>query len=119
VGREIDAFRRDIKVGHWEDEGDHRDLLFACELPHTPIVTRAFAVITSAIGRFECELPAGSGHLYFSPPVTGTLQTSTPPRLERKQHARLGSVYAFKSELDAWRETRKGVTEFTGPTGCQ
>lgn len=27
--------------------------------------------------------------------------------IHRQQHARLGSVYAFKSELDAWRQARK------------
>src|SRR5579872_702018 len=31
--------------------------------------------------------------------------------VHRHQHARQGSVYAFKSELDAWREARKGVPE--------
>ncbi|HEY6392666.1 MAG TPA: hypothetical protein VIX89_15410, partial [Bryobacteraceae bacterium] len=31
--------------------------------------------------------------------------------IHRHQHARLGSVYAFKPELDAWREGRKGVVE--------
>ncbi len=31
--------------------------------------------------------------------------------IHRHQHARQGSVYAFKSELDAWREARKGVPE--------
>src|SRR6266478_5859923 len=35
--------------------------------------------------------------------------------VHRHQHARLGSVYAFKSELDAWREARKGVTELPPP----
>src|SRR5712672_3653776 len=35
--------------------------------------------------------------------------------IHRHQHARLGSVYAFKPELDAWRESRKGVVESPAP----
>jgi TolB-like protein len=35
--------------------------------------------------------------------------------IHRHQHARLGSVYAFKPELDAWRESRKAVVESSGP----
>jgi len=35
--------------------------------------------------------------------------------IHRHQHARLGSVYAFKPELDAWRESRKGVVESPTP----
>src|ERR1700730_12851304 len=31
--------------------------------------------------------------------------------IHRHQHARQGSVYAFKSELSAWRESRKGPPE--------
>ena len=31
--------------------------------------------------------------------------------VHRHQHARQGSVYAFKSELDAWREARKQIPE--------
>src|SRR5260370_29025216 len=30
--------------------------------------------------------------------------------VHRHQHARQGSVYAFKAELDAWREARKSVS---------
>ncbi len=30
--------------------------------------------------------------------------------VHRHQHARQGSVYAFRSELDAWREARKGTS---------
>jgi TolB-like protein/cytochrome c-type biogenesis protein CcmH/NrfG len=40
--------------------------------------------------------------------------------VHRHQHARQGSVYAFKSELDAWREARKGVAgvlDETAPAG--
>ena len=32
--------------------------------------------------------------------------------IHRHQHAKQGSVFAFKSELDAWREARRTVTEF-------
>src|SRR2546429_4513417 len=35
--------------------------------------------------------------------------------IHRHQHARLGSVYAFKLELDAWRESRKGIVESPAP----
>src|SRR5882672_6463813 len=35
--------------------------------------------------------------------------------IHRHQHARLGSVYAFKPELDAWRESRKAVVESSAP----
>jgi len=35
--------------------------------------------------------------------------------IHRHQHVRLGSVYAFKPELDAWRESRKGVVESPAP----
>src|SRR5579871_5076022 len=31
--------------------------------------------------------------------------------IHRHQHVRQGSVYAFKSELDAWREARKPAVE--------
>src|SRR5258708_6546705 len=31
--------------------------------------------------------------------------------VHRHQHARQGSVYAFRSELDTWREARRGVPE--------
>jgi len=31
--------------------------------------------------------------------------------VHRHQHAKQGSVYAFRSELDAWRNARKGVAE--------
>src|SRR5437763_14436341 len=31
--------------------------------------------------------------------------------VHRHQHARQGSVYAFKPELDAWREARRGTPE--------
>ena len=31
--------------------------------------------------------------------------------IHRHQHARFGSVYAFKAELDAWREARRSVPE--------
>lgn len=31
--------------------------------------------------------------------------------VHRHQHAKQGSVYAFKTELDAWREARKGIPE--------
>src|SRR5258706_451843 len=37
--------------------------------------------------------------------------------IHRHQHARLGSVYAFRPELDAWRESRKGVVESQAPVG--
>jgi TolB-like protein len=39
--------------------------------------------------------------------------------IHRHQHARLGSVYAFKKELDAWRESRKSVVEAPVPVGEQ
>ena len=29
--------------------------------------------------------------------------------VHRHQHAKQGSVFAFKSELDAWRDARKGL----------
>ncbi len=32
--------------------------------------------------------------------------------VHRHQHARQGSVYAFRAELDAWRESRKSAGEF-------
>ena len=32
--------------------------------------------------------------------------------VHRHQHARQGSVYAFRAELDAWRESRKSTGEF-------
>src|SRR5579872_2131910 len=35
--------------------------------------------------------------------------------IHRHQHARQGSVYAFKSELDAWREARKKISEEPAP----
>src|SRR5579884_3402463 len=35
--------------------------------------------------------------------------------VHRHQHARYGSVYAFRSELDAWREARKGSPEPSEP----
>jgi len=35
--------------------------------------------------------------------------------IHRHQHARQGSVYAFKSELDAWREARKQIPEEPAP----
>ncbi len=35
--------------------------------------------------------------------------------IHRHQHAKQGSVYAFKSELDAWRESRKTVAEGPAP----
>ena len=35
--------------------------------------------------------------------------------IHRHLHARQGSVYAFKAELDAWREARKGVSEMPTP----
>src|SRR5215831_5139434 len=31
--------------------------------------------------------------------------------VHRHQHARQGSVYAFKAEVDAWREARKNIIE--------
>jgi len=31
--------------------------------------------------------------------------------VHRHQHAKQGSVYAFRTELDAWREARKGIPE--------
>lgn len=42
--------------------------------------------------------------------VQGWEKTEGLP-IHRHQHARQGSVYAFRSELDAWREARKGTTE--------
>jgi TolB-like protein len=35
--------------------------------------------------------------------------------IHRHQHARQGSVYAFRSELDAWRAARKNVSDATVP----
>jgi len=35
--------------------------------------------------------------------------------IHRHQHAKQGSVYAFKSELDAWRKARKSITEAPVP----
>ena len=35
--------------------------------------------------------------------------------VHRHQHARQGSVYAFRTELNAWREARKGVPEAPPP----
>ncbi len=35
--------------------------------------------------------------------------------IHRHQHARQGSVYAFKSELDAWREARRQVPDEPAP----
>ena len=35
--------------------------------------------------------------------------------IHRHQHARQGSVYAFKSELDAWREARKQIPDEPAP----
>jgi Tol biopolymer transport system component len=35
--------------------------------------------------------------------------------IHRHQHAKQGSVYAFKSELDAWRQARQNVAELPGP----
>jgi TolB-like protein/Tfp pilus assembly protein PilF len=42
--------------------------------------------------------------------VQGWEKTEALP-VHRHQHARQGSVYAFKSELDAWREVRRGTPE--------
>lgn len=42
--------------------------------------------------------------------VQGWEKTEGLP-VHRHQHARQGSVYAFKAELDAWRHGRKGVSE--------
>jgi TolB-like protein len=35
--------------------------------------------------------------------------------VHRHQHARQGSVYAFRTELDAWRDARKGLSEAPAP----
>jgi TolB-like protein/Tfp pilus assembly protein PilF len=35
--------------------------------------------------------------------------------IHRHLHSRQGSVYAFKTEMDAWREARKGVSEAPTP----
>src|SRR5579872_1721651 len=37
--------------------------------------------------------------------------------VHRHQHARQGSVYAFRPELDAWREARKGSPAEAEPAG--
>lgn len=42
--------------------------------------------------------------------VQGWEKTEGLP-VHRHQHARQGSVYAFKSELEAWREARRGIPE--------
>jgi len=42
--------------------------------------------------------------------VQGWEKTEDLP-VHRHQHQRQGSVYAFKSELDAWRQARKGAPE--------
>src|SRR5579872_1657646 len=44
--------------------------------------------------------------------VQGWEKTEGLP-IHRHQHARQGSVYAFRSELDAWREGRKQSPEET------
>ena len=36
--------------------------------------------------------------------------------VHRHQHARQGSVYAFKAEFDAWREARKSASEGAAPS---
>ena len=36
--------------------------------------------------------------------------------IHRHQHAKQGSVYAFRSELDAWREARKSIAEAPAPS---
>src|SRR5690348_3728112 len=46
--------------------------------------------------------------------VQGWEKTEGLP-VHRHQHARQGSVYAFRSELDAWREARRGTPEATVP----
>lgn len=35
--------------------------------------------------------------------------------IHRHQHARQGSVYAFRAELDAWRQARKTIADAPGP----
>src|SRR5437899_12644331 len=35
--------------------------------------------------------------------------------VHRHQHARQGSVYAFKSELDGWRDARRGIPDSSPP----
>src|ERR1039457_215120 len=42
--------------------------------------------------------------------VQGWEKTEGLP-VHRHLHLRQGSVYAFKSELDAWREARRGIPE--------
>jgi TolB-like protein/Tfp pilus assembly protein PilF len=46
--------------------------------------------------------------------VQGWEKTEGLP-VHRHQHARQGSVYAFKSELDAYRESRRGIPEAAIP----
>src|SRR5438105_15690152 len=47
--------------------------------------------------------------------VQGWEKTEGLP-VHRHQHARQGSVYAFKSELDSWREARRSTPEAANVT---
>src|SRR5437588_4522789 len=47
--------------------------------------------------------------------VLGWEKTEGLP-VHRHQHARQGSVYAFKSELDSWREARRSTPEAANVT---